>query len=69
MEKKWINFSVKAVWWKQAVKLVVGLIGVLAIKSGLKMVLGESLAADALRYFLLIVWILAGWPALFARKK
>lgn len=69
MEKKWINFSVKAVWWKQALKLVVGLMGVLAIKSGLKVVLGESLAADALRYFLLIVWILAGWPALFARKK
>jgi hypothetical protein len=42
---------------------------VLAIKSGLKLVLGETLVADAARYFLLIVWIIVGWPALFNRVK
>jgi undecaprenyl-diphosphatase len=69
VEKKWVNFDTKAVWWMQIIKVVVGLAVVLAIKSGLKLVLGETLIADAARYFLLIVWIIVGWPALFNRFK
>jgi undecaprenyl-diphosphatase len=69
VEKKWVNFDTKAVWWMQIIKVVVGLAVVLAIKSGLKLVLGETLVADAARYFLLIVWIIVGWPALFNRFK
>jgi undecaprenyl-diphosphatase len=69
IEKKWVNFDTKAVWWMQIIKVVVGLAVVLAIKSGLKLVLGETLIADAARYFLLIVWIIVGWPALFNRFK
>ena len=64
-ERKWVNFDTNAVWWLQILKLVGGLVGVLAVKSGVKMLLGESMAVDALRYFLLIVWILAIWPMIF----
>ena len=64
VERKWVKFNVQAVWWMQIVKVVVGLVGVVAIKSGIKMI-GESMAVDALRYFLLIVWILAIWPMIF----
>ena len=65
IERKWVNFDTKAVWWLQGIKVVAGLAGVLAIKSGVKALLGESMAVDALRYFLLIVWILAIWPMIF----
>lgn len=65
IEKKWIDFDTKAVWWRQIIKVVVGIGVVLAIKSGVKMLLGDALIVDAVRYFLLIVWIIAGWPALF----
>lgn len=67
IEKKWIDFDTKAVWWRQIIKVVVGIGVVLAIKSGVKMLLGDALIVDAVRYFLLIVWIIAGWPALFKR--
>lgn len=63
-ERRWVKFDTKAVWWMQIVKVAVGLVGVVAIKSGIKMI-GESMAVDALRYFLLIVWILAIWPMIF----
>ena len=65
VEQKWVRFDVRAVWWMQIVKVVAGLVGVVAIKSGVKVLLGESMAVDALRYFLLIVWILAIWPVIF----
>lgn len=64
-ERRWVKFDTKAVWWMQIVKVAVGLVGVVAIKSGVKMLLGETMAVDALRYFLLIVWILAIWPMIF----
>ena len=64
-ERKWVRFDTRAIWWMQMIKVVGGLIGVVAIKSGVKMLLGESMAVDALRYFLLIVWILAIWPMIF----
>ncbi len=69
IERKWINFDVKAAWWMQVIKVVVGIGVVLALKSGLKLVLGDTLVVDALRYFLLILWILAGWPMIFQRVR
>lgn len=64
-ERRLVKFDTKAVWWMQMVKVAVGLVGVVAIKSGVKLLLGETMAVDALRYFLLIVWILAIWPMIF----
>lgn len=64
-ERRWVKFDTKAVWWMQMVKVAVGLVGVVAIKSGVKLLFGETMAVDALRYFLLIVWILAIWPMIF----
>ena len=69
IERKWVNFDTQAVWWWQTLKVAVGLVGVVAIKSGVKALLGGSMAVDALRYFLLIVWILAIWPCIFKRMK
>ncbi|MDL2318231.1 phosphatase PAP2 family protein [Eubacteriales bacterium OttesenSCG-928-A19] len=53
--------------WQQVLKLLVGLVVLVGIKSGLKAIFGESLALDALRYFLIALWALAVYPLLFMR--
>ena len=68
VDEKWIKFSVKAVWWAQILKVMIGLGLVLAIKSGLKtplnMLLGESVGR-AVRYFLMVVTAGCIWPLSF----
>ena len=54
-------------WWKHIVKVVLGIAGILLIKEGFKLVFGESLAVDILRYFLMIVWGMLVFP--FIIKK
>ena len=57
----------------QAVKLVLGLGLALALKEGLKAVLGHALPMEFLRYFLVVLFVVAGYPAAFTaymrRKK
>ena len=72
VERQYIRFSTKtAHLWQQAVKLVVGIAGTLAFKSGLKplfaLIDSESLVFDALRYAILILWVVVVWPAIFSR--
>lgn len=68
VDKKWINFSTKAVWWAQVLKVIGGLVAVLAVKSGLKAPLnalfGESIGRSA-RYFLVVVVAGVLWPMTF----
>ena len=69
VERKYIRFDTKAVWWAQVIKLAVGLCLVLAIKSGLKAplyaLLNGSYAADGLRYFLMTAFAGCVWPLTF----
>lgn len=66
LENKFINFSNKTgKLWHQAVKYIVGLGVLLALKTGLKMIIGESLVADTARYFAMILWAMGLWPAIF----
>lgn len=68
VDEKWLNFSTKAVWWAQVLKVVIGLVLVLAVKSGLKsplnMLLGEAIGRAA-RYFLLVIVAGIVWPLSF----
>lgn len=68
VDEKWIKFTVKAVWWAQILKVMIGLGLVLAIKSGLKtplnMLFGESFGR-AVRYFLMVVTAGCVWPLSF----
>lgn len=68
-EKKWINFSVEGKWWVQLIKIVLGLLLVLAVKSGLKAPLislfGSELIARAVRYFLVVLTAGLLWPMTF----
>lgn len=69
VERKYIRFDTKAVWWAQIIKLAVGLGLVLAIKSGLKAplyaLLNGSYVADGLRYFLMTTFAGCVWPLTF----
>lgn len=68
VDEKWINFSTKAVWWAQILKVAGGLILVLAVKTGLKTplnsLLGESFGRAA-RYMLIVVVAGILWPLTF----
>lgn len=68
VDEKWLHFPVKAVWWAQILKVIIGLILVLAVKSGLSSPLSALLGASVgrvVRYFLIV--LLAGifWPLSF----
>ncbi len=67
-DSRWLDFSVKAAWWAQIVKVAIGLLLVLAVKSGLKVPLnalfGESIGR-AVRYFLIVITAGILWPLSF----
>lgn len=68
VDEKWLHFPVKAVWWVQIIKAVVGLGLVLAVKEGLssplKDLLGEFPGRMA-RYFLIVIVAGIVWPLSF----
>jgi membrane-associated phospholipid phosphatase len=69
VEKRYINYSEKAVWWAQILKITLGLLVVLAVKEGLRspleLLLGGHLAARAVRYFLIVITAGLIWPLSF----
>lgn len=69
VERKWINFPTKAVWWVQIIKVVVGLLLVLAVKELLRTPLdalfGGHLAARSVRYFCVVITGGVLWPLSF----
>lgn len=67
VERRYINFDTKAALWMQIVKTAVGLGIALGLKSGLKLVLGESLIADGVRYFVLVAVIIVIYPFIIKR--
>ena len=68
IERVYINFSVKSkciVW--HAIKFVIGIVGVLAIQEGLKLVIGTGLIVDMFRYFLMLMWVTVFYPLIIKR--
>lgn len=67
-DEKWVHFDEKAIWWAQILKVLGGLLVVLAVKSGLKTplnaVFGEYFGR-AIRYFLVVVVAGCLWPLTF----
>lgn len=67
-DKKWLQFPVKAVWWAQILKVLLGLGLVLAVKSGLSAPLNAILGefpGRAVRYFLIVITAGIVWPLSF----
>lgn len=70
VDVKHLHFPVKAVWWVQIIKIVVGLLLVLAVKEGLRLPLELVLPvypARAVRYFLIVLTAGSLWPMCFAK--
>ena len=69
VDENFVNFPVKAVWWAQIIKVVLGLGIALAVKEGLRAPLESMIenayAARAVRYFLLVVVAGIVWPLTF----
>lgn len=70
VDRKFTDFPVKAVWWVQILKILVGLLLVLAVKEGLRAPLEWILPvypARAARYFLVVIMAGVVWPMSFRR--
>ena len=71
IERRYICFETKAVWWVQIIKAVLGLVLLLAIKEGLKIplraILGTHHLGDGIRYFCLTMFAGCVWPLSFQR--
>ena len=69
IERRYIRFEEKAVWWVQILKTALGLVGLLAVKEGLKLAfsaVGFSwLGTNAIRYFAVVFFAAAVWPLTF----
>ena len=69
VDSKFIKFETNARWYAQIIKLLLGLGGVLVIKSGLSAPLtslfGNEYVARAVRYLLIVVFAGAVWPLTF----
>ncbi len=69
IERRYIRFEEKAVWWVQILKTVLGLVGLLVVKEGLKLVFSAVgftwLGTNALRYFAVVFFAAAVWPLAF----
>ncbi len=68
IDEKWVHFPVKAIWWAQMLKILGGLLLVLAVKSGLKEPLNALFGeypGRAIRYFLMVMVAGGLWPLTF----
>lgn len=73
LEKEYINFTPRSVWWYQVLKVVVGIIGVLAIRILVKKFFAimpeEFYFYNAIRYALIGFWITFVIPVMFRGRK
>ena len=67
LEQRFIRFRLPENTKHKILRLVFGLLGALIIQEGLKPLIGTSLPASFLRYFLTVFWILTVYPFLFTK--
>lgn len=71
LERRFIRFEEKAVWWVQVLKLAGGLAGILLLRSGLKLLFSALhitwLGTNAVRYCVIVLFAALVWPLTFPR--
>lgn len=69
IDRKYVHFDVRAVWWAQVLKVVLGLALTVALRTVLKAPLlalfGGHNAAHLLRYFIMVLFAGGVWPMTF----
>lgn len=66
-ETKYVNFSPKACWWKQIIKLVIGIAVAFVLKSAPKLISDSSFLVDVTRYFVTVLWITFLYPLIIKK--
>ncbi len=69
IETKYIRFDPKAIWWKQILKVILGLAITFLFKEGLKFIFPEALFFEFLRYFFIGLGAVLLSPWLFIKFK
>lgn len=68
IENRFIHFEEKNPKLQvQLIKIILGIVGAILIKVGLKYIIGGSLAADIFRYIILVLWVSAIYPAVIKK--
>lgn len=72
VEERRVRFSTAGAFWRRALRLVIGLLILVALRFGLKALFPEEtlalgLAFRTLRYALMMLWVALAWPWLFVR--
>lgn len=67
LQKRYAPFGVRTVWPMQIAKVMVGVLGVVAIQLGLSKVLPETVVVDVVLGVLTGLWALLGAPLIFSR--
>lgn len=68
-ERKYIRFSPPQETSGKISRLTAGLVVALLLQAGLKPIIGESLPASFVRYFLVVAWAVVLYPLIFAKKQ
>lgn len=68
IEKRFLRFEAPSSVKGKVLRMVWGLLGALLILEGIKPLIGVSLAASFIRYFLAVSWIITFYPLLFTRR-
>lgn len=73
-EMRLVRFTVAGVWWRRALRYVIGIAGMFIIWMGLRLIFPEQpqaldLVLRIVRYGLAMLWAIVGWPWLFVRLK
>ncbi len=69
IESEWLNINTRVRWWQQGLKIIIGVAGLLILKSSIKALFPLELWADWIRYGMLGLWIGLGAPWLFSRLR
>ena len=69
LEQTYLNFSTSChSTFAQVLKLLIGLSGALLLKKGIPLLLGTSILAKMVEYFILVLWVLVIYPYLFQKQ-
>lgn len=68
-EKRFLRFQAPSSTGHKLIRMIAGLLVAVLLLEGLKPIIGTSLTASFIRYFLTVSWIVMFYPFLFTRKN
>lgn len=69
LECRYIHFTVPSTGKERAKRFVIGILSVLILMGIFELTIKKFLIGSVISYFLLILWVVAGYPALFTYKQ